>query len=115
MAGALVELFAQVLRKDFRDLDVHRARVYLLEMRDELLPPFSPASQRHARQTLVRRGVDVRTGATVEAITPTRVHLGDGEVIEAHTLIWAAGVRANPLADAPRRADRPRRPHRGRP
>ena len=99
VAGALVELFAQVLRKDFRDLDVHRARVYLLEMRDELLPPFSAASQRHARQTLVRRGVEVRTGATVEKITPTRVHLGGGEVIEAHTLIWAAGVRANPLAD----------------
>jgi NADH dehydrogenase len=99
VAGALVELFAQVLRKDFQHLDVHRARVYLLEMRDELLAPFSRTSQRHARQTLERRGVDVRTGATVERITPTRVHLGGGEVIEAHTLIWAAGVRANPLAD----------------
>jgi NADH dehydrogenase len=99
VAGALVELFSQVLRKDFRDLDVHRARVYLLEMRDELLPPFSPASQRHARQTLERRGVDVRTGGAVRRITPTRVHLEGGEVIEAHTLIWAAGVKANALAD----------------
>jgi NADH dehydrogenase len=99
VAGALVELFTHVLRKDFRQLDVHRARVYLLEMKDELLPPFSPASQRHARQTLERRGVDVRTGVAVERITPTRVHLADGEVIEAHTLVWAAGVKANALAE----------------
>ena len=40
----------------------------------------------------------MRTGATVERVTTTRVHLGGGEVIEAHTLIWAAGVRANTLA-----------------
>jgi NADH dehydrogenase len=69
-------------------------------MKDALLPPFSPASQRHARQILERRGVEVRTGAAVERITPTRVHLGGGEEIAAHTLIWAAGVRANPLAEA---------------
>jgi NADH dehydrogenase len=99
VAGALVELFSQVLRRDFRDLDVHRARVYLLEMQDELLPPFSPSSQRHARETLEHRGVDVRTGATVQRITPTRVHLEGGEVIPAHTLVWAAGVKANALAD----------------
>jgi NADH dehydrogenase len=100
VAGALIELFSQVLRKDFPHLDVHGARVYLLEMRDELLPPFSPASQRHARQILERRGVDVRTGVAVERVTPTRVHLTSGEVIAAHTLVWAAGVRANPLAQA---------------
>jgi NADH dehydrogenase len=99
VAGALVELFSKVLTKDFRDLDVHRARVYLLEMRDALLPPFSPSSQRHARETLERRGVDVRTGATVQRITSTRVYLEGGEVIPTHTLIWAAGIKANPLAD----------------
>jgi len=100
VAGALIELFDRVLRKDFRTLDVAQARVLLLEMRDELLPPFSRSSRRHARSILEQRGVEVRTGTTVERISATRVHLAGGEELAAHTLVWAAGVRANPLAGA---------------
>src|SRR6478752_5351226 len=65
VAGALTELFRMVLRKDFRQLDVDRARVVLVEMQDHLLGPFSPVSQRHARESLEERGVDVRTGVQV--------------------------------------------------
>lgn len=100
VAGALVELIDKVLRRDFRHLDLSAARVVLLEMRDELLTPFSPASRRHARETLETRGVEVRTGTQVAAVHATRVELGDGTTIPSHTLIWAAGVRANPLATA---------------
>lgn len=98
VAGALVELIDQVLRKDFRTLDVRRARVVLVEMRDELLMPFAAVSRRNARQTLEQRGVEVRTGVVVERVTPTRMHLGDGELIEAHTVVWSAGVKASPVA-----------------
>jgi NADH dehydrogenase len=98
VAGALVELFDQVLRKDFRTLDVGRAQVVLIEMQDVLLGPFSRTSQRHAAQILTDRGVDVRTGTAVDRITARGVHLKSGEVIPAHTLVWAAGVKANPLA-----------------
>jgi NADH dehydrogenase len=100
VSGALVELFSVVLRKDFPHLDVGRARVLLVEMGDDLLPPFAPPSRREARNALERRGVEVRTGRTVAAVEPTRVRFGDGEEMPAHTLIWAAGVRANPLAEA---------------
>jgi len=100
VAGALSELFSMVLRKDFRTLDVHQARVVLVEMADHLLDPFHPRSQQHARETLVRKGIDVRFGAAVTEVAPTRVSFADGGVIKAHTLIWAAGVKANPLAAA---------------
>jgi NADH dehydrogenase len=43
-------------------------------------------------------GVDVRTDEAVASVTPTRVTLASGEAIPAHTLVWAAGVQANPLA-----------------
>ena len=43
VAGALAELFAMVLRKDFRTLDVSKARIVLVEMADTLLQPFSTA------------------------------------------------------------------------
>ena len=100
VAGALTELFGVVLRKDFPRLDVGRARVVLVEMQDELLGTFGEGSRRHARETLVERGVEVRTGAQVARVRANRVVLADGEELAAHTLVWAAGVQANPLGRA---------------
>lgn len=97
VAGALAELFSMVLRKDFHLLDVSRARVVLVEMLPELLGPFSEPSRRHAREALEARGVEVRTEVQVESVEATRVVLAGGEEIPAHTLVWAAGVKANPL------------------
>lgn len=100
VAGALSELISHVLSRDFQRLAVARARVLLVEREDHLLPPFHPKSQYYSRQTLVSRGVEVRLGESVERISATRVHLGSGEVLPAHTLVWAAGIQANPLAAA---------------
>jgi NADH:ubiquinone reductase (H+-translocating) len=97
LAGALVELFHKVLARDFQQLEVRRARVVLVEMADRLLPPFTPASSQRARRTLERRGVEVMLEVGVEKVEATAVHLTNGERIPAHTLVWAAGVRANPL------------------
>jgi NADH:ubiquinone reductase (H+-translocating) len=99
MAGALHELFKHVLVHDFPDLDVHQARVVLLEATDHLLAPFHPSSRKHALDILRRRGVEVRLGQAMERATPDEVVLKDGTMIPTRTLIWGAGVRANPLAD----------------
>ena len=99
MAGALAELFAVVFRKDYQHLDVGRARVVLVEMQDHLLSPFAQASRDHALDTLVARSVEVRLGAKVGDVGPSHVTFVDGETVPAHTLIWAAGVRPNRLAD----------------
>jgi NADH dehydrogenase len=97
VAGALAELFAMVLRKDFRTLDVTKARIVLVEMADTLLQPFSLPSRRHAAERLADMGVEVRTGDAVTKVTPTRVLLKSGGELATHTLIWAAGVQANAL------------------
>jgi NADH dehydrogenase len=99
-AGALAELFAMVFRKDYPSLDVSRARVVLVEMQDHLLDPFTAPSRRHALETLQARGVDVRLGNKVASVTDEDVTFADGEVLPCQTLIWAAGVQANPLATA---------------
>ena len=97
-AGAMAELFAVVFRKDYPALDVSRARVVLVEMQDHLLDPFKASSRRHALDTLVARGVEVRLGAKVTSVAPDHVTFADGEVVPCQTLVWAAGVQANPLA-----------------
>jgi NADH dehydrogenase len=98
-AGSLTELFSMVLARDFRRLDLSQARVVLLEMGDTLLAPFSGRAQRHALEQLGARGVELRLGERVTEVTATGVRLSTGEVIPTRTLVWAAGVRANPLAD----------------
>jgi NADH dehydrogenase len=103
VAGALAELVDKVLAGDFHDLDVHRSRIVLVEQAPELLGAFGRRSQHYARRTLTSRGVEVRTGTAVASVEATRVALrgggGEEEELPTRTLIWAAGVRANALAD----------------
>jgi NADH dehydrogenase len=98
-AGALVELF-DTLNDDFRELDTRgSARCILLEMQDALLPPYDASLQNYTREVLESRGVEVKTGTVVERVEADRVHLKNGDTIPTRTLIWAAGVKASPVAD----------------
>ncbi|HET9158071.1 MAG TPA: FAD-dependent oxidoreductase, partial [Myxococcaceae bacterium] len=58
---------------------------------------FLPKLEAYARTALEKRGVRVHTGEGVVEIEPTRVHLKSGGVVKAHTLVWGAGLQANPL------------------
>lgn len=100
VAGALTELFTMVLAKDFRRLDLSKARVVLVEMLPHVLGPFSEGNRRHAAEALRARNVDLRLGEKIEEVDARGVRLGSGERIDAQTVVWALGVRANPLADA---------------
>lgn len=99
MAGALTELFQRVLPADYPELDLRLARVVLIEGGPEVLPTFGQRSRRYTERVLRDRGVDVRLSATVASVTGRSVTLRSGELIPSQTVVWAAGVRAHPLAD----------------
>ena len=99
MAGAFVELF-DTLNNDFSGFDTREhARCLLLEMEDELLPPYKSPQQAYTRQVLEARGVDVQTNTAVEQVASDEVYLADGRTIPTQTLVWAAGVKASPVAN----------------
>lgn len=98
LAGAFAELARHVLRRDFRRIDPTRAQILLLEAGPRLLGHLSEHLSARARAQLERLGVVVRTNVRVEAMAPGRITLHTGEVIEAANIIWAAGVRAHPMA-----------------
>ncbi len=100
LCGALGELIAIVLRRDFKRMDVSRARVVLVEMTEHLLGSFSPRSRAEAGVELARRGVEVRLGMPIAAVAGDHVELADGTVIPTRTVLWTAGVKANPVASA---------------
>jgi len=71
--------------------------VVLIDMGDALLATFTPRSQAEARRELEARGVEVLLGTAIEAVTADEVRLADGGAIPTMTVVWAAGVAANPL------------------
>jgi NADH dehydrogenase len=97
MAGAVAELARKALATDFREIDPRKTRVLLLEAGPRLLPGFPEQLSRYTAQALDRLGVEVRLGKAVTRCNADGIALGD-EVIEAGTIIWAAGVKASPAA-----------------
>lgn len=98
-AGAMAELIGLVLRKDYPGLNFKDARVVLLEASDRLLASLPAELSEATAEALWRKHVEVRFGAAVADYDGLRVALKGGEVLPARTLIWAAGVRAVPLAE----------------
>jgi NADH dehydrogenase len=98
MAGALSELIGRNLATDFPQMDLTRARVLLVEMNDHLLPGFSHVSQATALRTLLDRGVEVLLETRLAKVTGDGITFDDGTSVAASTVVWTAGVSANPLA-----------------
>ena len=91
-AGALASMADEVVGP------VATLRVILVEAGPRLLSTFSPRSSERALHDLRRRGVEVRLDHDVQAADASGVTLGSGERIQSATVIWAAGVQANRLA-----------------
>jgi NADH dehydrogenase len=51
----------------------------------------------YAAELLERRGVEIHVSTTLERLEPHEAVLSDGTRIPTSTLVWTAGVRANPL------------------
>ena len=103
VSGAIKQLAVDRLAKEFHNLDVSRARVLLVEGGDRILAAMSERSSAAAAKTLERYGVEIRTGTRVVDVTSDGVRLSVGdkeEFIDARTVIWGAGVKASPLAEA---------------
>ena len=93
MAGALGEIARHVLRTEFDNVDPAIARIFLIEAGPSILPAFPEPLRESARIALLRLGITVRLGKAVTKVEPEAVWIGD-ERIDAHTIVWAAGVAA---------------------
>jgi len=69
----------------------------LLDAADVVMPELGSELGEAALRLLRRRGVDVRLQTSISAVDSASVHLTDGTTIACNTVIWCAGVTANPL------------------
>jgi NADH:ubiquinone reductase (H+-translocating) len=103
LAGTIGEVAHGTLRGNFRSINPAQAKILLLEGVDRILSNYPEKLSAKATRSLQRLGVNVRTNTLVTDVQPDRVTIRTGdmtETIRAHTVLWAAGVEASPLAKA---------------
>ncbi len=98
-AGAISELYNDVLDKEYAHEAKLKTHVVLVEMLPYLLAPYPPELRQSALEQLQSLGVEVILENPVEAVAPDHVRLKDRRCIPTHTLIWAAGAKASPVAE----------------
>lgn len=97
-AGTIAELINKTMRKNFRRIRTERARVFLIEGMDRVLPPFHPKLSERTRKDLEKLGVQVLTKRIVTDINENGVQIGD-TFIESKNVIWAAGNTIPPFVN----------------
>jgi NADH dehydrogenase len=98
--GALAELYRSEFAKDYPSLPQEKARLTLVEAGPELFAMFKSDIRTYTKRALEKRSVEVVTGEIVASIAPTRVTLKSGKVLNAHTLVWGAGLQASPIVQS---------------
>ena len=73
-----------------------RQRWVLVDAAPKILPEIPPKLGDYAARELTRRGVEIRVSTTLESLAENEAVLSSGEHIATHTLVWTAGVQANP-------------------
>jgi NADH dehydrogenase len=94
--GGLSDLVRDALRY-YPELRSAPQRWVLVDAAPEILPEIPPPLGEYAARELARRGVDIRVSTTLASVDAEGAVLSDGARFETHTLVWTAGVKANPL------------------
>ncbi len=97
MAGAIAELAKTTLARDFRRINPASAHVLLVEAGSRVLNAFPETLGTYAQRALTKLGVQVLLNTKIEQIDEDGVVAGSRR-IAARVVIWAAGVKATPVA-----------------
>jgi NADH dehydrogenase len=96
---AELEDLARDAADGYRTVDREDMRWVLVEAADHILPEIGLSLSAYAADRLRGRGIEVRLSTRLESATGGRIVLSDGESFESDTLVWTAGVRANPAVE----------------
>ena len=95
----LSDFFTQYVLRKYRGIRPADVQLIVLEATPEILRGISERLKAHALGRLRARGIDVRTSAKVTRCGEDFVEINGNEAIRSATIVWAAGVRANPLVE----------------
>lgn len=96
-AFAELEDMARYATRYYDNVSPDDMRWVLIEATGRILPEVSVPMSEYTVQQLLKRKMDVRLNTRVESLTDGHVVLSDGEEFDADTVVWTAGVKANPM------------------
>jgi NADH:quinone reductase (non-electrogenic) len=92
----LADLVKDALRH-YPELRGQPQRWVLVDAAPKILPEIPTRLGEYAARQLEKRGIEIHVGTTLESIDAEAAVLSDGTRVPTATLVWTAGVRANPL------------------
>jgi NADH dehydrogenase len=92
----LADLVRDALRH-YPSLHGVRQRWVLVDAAAKILPEIPSRLGEYAARELAGRGVEIKVGTTLESVEAGAATLSDGTRIETETVVWTAGVKANPI------------------
>ncbi len=95
IATALQDLMHRTLLKHYENIRASELRQVLIA--PDILGHRNPALANLVLDEIHRKGIEVRLGPSVVSASAEAVCLSDGQHIRTHTLIWTAGVTAQPV------------------
>jgi NADH dehydrogenase len=96
-AFAELEDMARYATRYYDNVAPEDMRWVLVEATGRILPEVSVPMSEYTVRQLLGRGMDIRLNTRVESLTGGHVVLSDGEEFDAETIVWTAGVKANPM------------------
>ncbi|MCH2171422.1 NAD(P)/FAD-dependent oxidoreductase [Myxococcota bacterium] len=96
VAGAILDLFRDSCAY-YSSIEAADIQVHLLEGSPRILGPLPEDLSAFARQRMEARGMQIREGTGVEAVTADGIRLSGGEMVRAGTVISAVGNGTYPL------------------
>ncbi|HEU4964956.1 MAG TPA: NAD(P)/FAD-dependent oxidoreductase [Bacilli bacterium] len=105
LCGELAEWLPELAAE--HGIPAEKMQLINLEAAPTILPMLDEELREKAESVLRKKGVDLRTNTMITKVNENQVELKTGDAIDAKTIIWTGGVRANPLiADAGFEVDR---------
>jgi NADH dehydrogenase len=94
--AALEDLLHGALRY-YPDIAREEMRFILTTLDQRLLPEVDERLGAYVVEKFRKRGIDVRLGVGIATVSERSATLTSGEVIPTHMVIWAGGIRVNPI------------------
>ncbi|MGH3937194.1 MAG: NAD(P)/FAD-dependent oxidoreductase [Pseudonocardiaceae bacterium] len=96
---ALAELedMARYATRYYESIKPSDLRWILVEATGRIMPEVSPAMGAYTARRLMERGIELFLETKVTSMVGGHIVLDNGTEVEADTIVWTAGVKANPL------------------
>jgi NADH dehydrogenase len=94
---AELEDMARYACRYYETIEPQDMRWVLVEATGRIMPEVSPKMGRYTAMRLIERGIEIFLNTRVTTMENGHVVLDDGTEFDTDTIVWTAGVKANPV------------------